>query len=142
MSSCSSPIFPPISKRGISTGRRFVSALIVPNLTHLETYAREHKLAFRDHAELIAKPEIEALFREHVERATAQLAPHEKIRQFILLPTEFTLHSGELSVTQKIKRRVVEERYRDLVEKMYSKDSALPPRRAAASSAPDGAPSN
>jgi long-chain acyl-CoA synthetase len=54
-----------------------------------------------------------------VEAATLWLAPHEKIRQFTLLAREFTIESGELTATQKIRRRVVEERYRDIIEEMY-----------------------
>ena len=48
------------------------------------------------------------------------LAPYEKIRRIVLLPREFSVDSGELSVTQKIRRKVVQERYRELIERIYS----------------------
>jgi long-chain acyl-CoA synthetase len=55
-----------------------------------------------------------------VDEATRWLPRHEKIRRFVLLPQEFTIASGELSVTLKIKRRVVQEKYREQIEEMFS----------------------
>jgi long-chain acyl-CoA synthetase len=103
----------------LGNARRFVSALIVPNFPRLETYARNQGIAFRDRPELVSHPAIRAFMEQQVEEATPWLARHEKIRQIALLPEDFTIESGELTPTQKIKRRVVEERYRDLIEAMY-----------------------
>lgn len=100
-------------------GRRFPSALIVPNFASLEICARQRGLHFATREELTAKPEIRAFMERQIQEATRWLAPHEKIRQFVLLPTEFSIESGELTPTQKVKRRVVEEHYHDLIEEMY-----------------------
>ena len=99
--------------------RHFISALIVPDFARLERYAREHALAFRNHEELIANPEIQKFMQEQVDQATAHLPQYERIHQVGLLANEFTIASAELSPTQKIKRRVVEERYRNVIEEMY-----------------------
>jgi len=103
----------------IGNARRFVSALIVPHYSRLEAHARSLGIAFETRQELLGHPRIHALMEEQIEAATRWLAPHEKVRQFTLLPREFTIDTGELTPTHKIKRRVVEERYRDTIEEMY-----------------------
>ncbi|MFB3920263.1 MAG: long-chain fatty acid--CoA ligase [Terriglobia bacterium] len=110
----------------VGDGRRFVSALIVPHFTRLEAYAREQNIEFRNREELTAQAAIRTYVGQLVDEATRWLAPHEKIRQFTLLGREFSLENGELTPTQKIRRRVVQERCRDVIEKMYSKCSSSP----------------
>jgi len=105
----------------LGEGRKFVGALIVPNVARLESYARRHGITFSGHEELVSKPEIYSFIEQQVEEATRWLPPHEKIRQFALLPREFTIVAGELSATLKIKRPVVEQRYRDLIEEIYQR---------------------
>jgi long-chain acyl-CoA synthetase len=108
----------------VGDGRRFVAALIVPRFERLEALGRERGNAFTTREELVANTAIQAFIVEQVEEATRWLAPHEKIRQVTLLPNEFTVGTGELTPTQKIRRRVVEERYRDLIEAMYLRAAA------------------
>jgi long-chain acyl-CoA synthetase len=103
----------------VGEGRKFVAALLVPNFAALEAFARAHRIEWASREDLILKPEIVALYEGEIERETRYLAPHEKIRQFTLLPKEFTLEAGEISPTQKIRRHIVEERCRDLIEEMY-----------------------
>jgi long-chain acyl-CoA synthetase len=103
----------------LGEGRKFVGALIVPNFTRLESYARSQGLTFSSRKELVLKPEIYSFIEQQVEEATRWLPPHEKIRQFALLPREFTIAAGEISATLKIKRPVVEEHYRDAIEEIY-----------------------
>lgn len=103
----------------LGEGRRFVAALIVPNFDRLEAYARSQGLAFSTGKDLCARPEIQAFFELQVDEATRRLPPHEKIRQFALLSRDFTIASGELSATLKVKRPVVETRYHELIEEIY-----------------------
>ncbi len=114
--------------------RKFVGALIVPNFARLEKYAREHDIAFTDREELVMLPEISTFMQEQMDEATRWLPPHERVRQIVLLPKEFTTDSGELSATLKVKRRVVEERYRELIEEMFSRHAPQPQRVTATSS--------
>jgi long-chain acyl-CoA synthetase len=105
----------------LGEARKFVGALVVPNLARLEDYARGQGLAFQDREELVVFPEILRFMQGQMDEATCGLAPHERIRQIVLLPREFTLASGELSVALKIKRHVVEQRYREQIEEMFSR---------------------
>jgi long-chain acyl-CoA synthetase len=108
----------------VGDAQRFVSALIVPNFARLEAYACEQHIAIRDREDLTANHAVRAFMLQRVDEATRWLAPHEKIRQIALLAKEFSLEAGELTPTQKIRRRVVQERYRDVIERMYSKSSS------------------
>lgn len=110
----------------VGDGRRSVSALIVPNFARLEAYAREQQIAFRDREDLAANHDIRTFVMQQVEEATRWLAPHEKIRHVALLAKEFSLEAGELTPTQKIRRRNVQERYHDVIDRMYSKPSSQP----------------
>lgn len=103
----------------LGDGRRFVSALIAPNFVRLEMLARSKGIVFRDRPDLVQNGEILAFMQEQVDQLMATLPPHEKIRQIALLPREFSAEEGELSATQKIKRRVVEEHFRALIEEIY-----------------------
>jgi long-chain acyl-CoA synthetase len=103
----------------IGDGRRFVSALIVPNFARLEVYAREHHIEFSTHEDLVNHHEVRAFVERHVETLMAPLPPHERVRQIALLPREFTIAAGEVSPSLKIRRRVVEERYQELIEEIY-----------------------
>jgi long-chain acyl-CoA synthetase len=115
----------------LGDARKFVGALIVPNFARLEEYARQRGIAFRDRKELVHNPEVHAYMQGLVDETTRWLPPHEKIRQIVLLPAEFTIDSGELSATLKVKRSVVEERYKDVIEEMFARH-ALESQTAAA----------
>jgi long-chain acyl-CoA synthetase len=99
--------------------RRFVGALLVPNFARLEAYAASQGIAFRDREELVANPRICAFLQNEVDQLLHWLPPHERIRQIAILPRELTMEAGEISLSLKIKRHVVEEHYRDLIEEIY-----------------------
>ncbi|HEV2424536.1 MAG TPA: long-chain fatty acid--CoA ligase [Terriglobia bacterium] len=105
----------------IGDKRKFVSALIVPNFQLLEAYAREHKIPCASREQMIKDPTLVAFMEHQVERLMAPLPPHERVRQIALLANEFTIASGELSPTQKVRRKIVEERYRDVIEEIYQR---------------------
>ena len=104
----------------LGDGRKYVGALIVPDFTRVQAYARSQNLSFQNRQELVAHSDIQALIRRQVDEATRWLPRHEKIRRFVLLPQEFTIASGELSATMKVKRAVVKEKYRAQIEEMFS----------------------
>jgi long-chain acyl-CoA synthetase len=109
----------------LGDGRKFVGALIVPHFTLLMAYARSQGISFQNRQELVAHPDIQALIRRQLDEATCWLPRHEKIRRFILLPQEFSIASGDLSVTLKVRRRVVEEKYRAQIEEMFNHRAPL-----------------
>lgn len=108
----------------VGDARRFASALIIPNYARLEAYSREQQIEFRDREDLTANHAVRAFMLHQVDETTRWLAPHERIRQIALLAKEFSLEAGELTPTQKIRRRVVQEHYRDVIERMYSRPSS------------------
>jgi long-subunit acyl-CoA synthetase (AMP-forming) len=71
---------------------------------------------------LAARADVVALFQEPVDAVNAPLAPFETIKRFALIPSEFTIAGGEVTPTMKVKRRVVEERWQALIEKLYEED--------------------
>jgi long-chain acyl-CoA synthetase len=107
----------------LGEGRPFVSALLVPNFPRLEKYARENGIEFRSREDLAARPEILDFMQKQVDELCHWLARYEKIRQVALLPDEFSVASGELSPTHKVKRAVVEHRYRELIEEIYHRSA-------------------
>lgn len=100
--------------------RKFVVALIVPNPATVSAKLAEEGLKFSTNAELAAHPRAYALIENEVSRLTTHLAQYENIKRFALLPDDFTFDSGSLTFTMKLKRRVVEKQFNDLIAKLYS----------------------
>jgi len=100
--------------------RKFISALIVPNPTTVSAKLVEEGLKFTSNDELAAHPRSYALIEKEIARLTAHLAQYESVKRFALLADDFTFDAGSLTFTMKLKRRVVEQQYRDLIDKLYS----------------------
>src|SRR5260221_296483 len=100
--------------------RRFVVALIVPNATTVSAKAQEQGLRFASHGEMASHPAVRALIEGEVKRLTAHLAQWETVKRFALLPEDFTFDNGSLTFTLKLKRRVVEQNYREIIDKLYA----------------------
>ncbi|MGH9430053.1 MAG: AMP-dependent synthetase/ligase [Terriglobia bacterium] len=103
----------------VGDSRRFVSALMVPNFARLEEYGRARGIAAKSRADLLQHPQILGFMQQQVDEVVKNLAPFERIRQIALIPREFTVEAGELSATQKVKRYVVEEHFRETIEEIY-----------------------
>lgn len=116
----------------LGDARHFVAALIVPDFARLETHARLRALTFASREELLACPEIQQFMQQQVDETCAPLARYERIHQMALLAREFSVEAGELSPSLKVRRFVVEDRYRDLIEEIYRRPA--PEHRTAASS--------
>jgi len=100
--------------------RKFVVALIVINCSTLGAKLAEEGLIFSSNGEMTAHPRTYALMEGEVARLTSHLAQYETIKRFALLPDDFTFDSGALTFTMKLKRRVVEKQYHELIDKLYS----------------------
>ena len=103
----------------IGDKRPFCVALLVPEFEGLRAWAKREGLAAGDDGALVREPKVRAHFASAVEHANAELARYEQIRAFEILPAEFTLESGELTPTQKVKRRVVFKKYAEAIEGLY-----------------------
>ena len=104
----------------IGDRRKFLSALLVPDFDALKGWAERNGLASASAQELIDNPEFRKLVGQEVETVNAGLAGFEKIVAWELLPNEFTLETGELTPTQKIKRRVINQKYGEVIDRLYA----------------------
>ncbi len=100
--------------------RKFVAALIVPNFPNLEAEARQARIEFSSPAQLAAHPWTHARIEREIERLTEDLAQYEKIKRFAVLDQDFTFGNGELTYTLKLKRRIIDERYRATIAQLYA----------------------
>jgi long-chain acyl-CoA synthetase len=100
--------------------RKFVVALIVINPVTVAAKLAEERLTFSSSPEMAAHPRTYALIENEVGRLTSHLAQYESIKRFALLADDFTFDSGALTFTMKLKRRVVEKQYHDLIDKLYA----------------------
>ena len=104
----------------IAEGRQFVSALIVPNFEFLKGELSKMNIPFTNWSEIVKNEEINKLYKAKIDEFQSSLASFEKVKKFTLMPAEFEIGSGEITPTLKIKRKVVSEKYKDLIEQMYS----------------------
>ena len=100
--------------------RKFIVALIVPNVTTVTAKAAEQGIKFASNFELAAHPWVHALIEAEVKRLTNHLAQYETIKRFSLLPEDFTFDNGSLTFTLKLKRRVVEQQYAAVIESLFA----------------------
>ena len=103
----------------VGNERKFPAALIVPNFEMLASYAQIKGLEIKTPAEYCTNPRILDLYERQIESLTAGLAQYEKVKKFALLDHELTVENGELTPTLKTKRRVVDEKYRDIIDGLY-----------------------
>ena len=100
--------------------RKFPAVVIVPNFVALEEWARERNIAFNNREELVARPEVRAVYDQIVTEVNTGLAQFEKLKKVLLIADEFTIANGFLTPTMKLRRRVIEDRYRSQIEQLYT----------------------
>lgn len=103
----------------IADERKFVSALIVPEYRLLEAYAQSRGKIYLSTEELCADADVNEMLKERIDTLQQQFAYYEQVKRFTILPAPFTMESGELTNTLKLRRRVVNERYKAIIDKMY-----------------------
>jgi len=99
-------------------------ALIVPNFEALRGFAATNRLGDTVE-EWLRHEHVRALFQQEVDRVNEHRERYEQIRAFELLPREMTLESGELTPTLKVKRRVIRERYGDILDRLYEESEQV-----------------
>lgn len=97
----------------------YLVALLTPNIDRLLEFAKTEKLAYLDINELVSSSRTEKIYAERVAEVNKHLPPYETIKNFVLLPQEFSIEGGELTPTLKMKRKVIYEKYRDKIEGLY-----------------------
>jgi long-chain acyl-CoA synthetase len=106
----------------VGGSRKFIAALIVPNFEKLEAYAAKKGFSFKDRRGLVARPEIYDFFMDEVDRMTPHLASYEKVKKIALLDQEFDIGRGEMTPTLKIRRNIVEDKYKDVINALYKEN--------------------
>ncbi|MBI5475803.1 MAG: long-chain fatty acid--CoA ligase [Ignavibacteriales bacterium] len=104
----------------IGDGRMYLTALVVPSFDMLRDYAKKHHLKLTSNEDLANHPDIYKMFEGEIAKFQKDLANYEKVRKFTILSEPLTIENDELTPTMKVKRRVVEAKFRDLIEKMYA----------------------
>jgi long-chain acyl-CoA synthetase len=111
----------------IGDRRKFAFVIISPNFALLEDWARENNVAYSSRGELVASVKVQALYEGIVEDTNKNLARFEKLKRVLLVAEEFTAENGALTPTMKLRRRVVEERYRKQIDELYARAEATTP---------------
>ncbi len=103
----------------IGDRRMYITALIVPDFEALKEYADAHRIPYKDPKELVKLKQIEEMLNKELAQFQKNLANFERVRKFTLLDKPFSVEDGELTPKLSVRRKVIEERYRDLIDEMY-----------------------
>jgi long-chain acyl-CoA synthetase len=106
----------------IGENQKFASALISPDFQFLHTWANNNNISIPDNKELISNPLVYACYQKEVSEINSSLGDHEKIKRFRLVSDEWAPQTGELSPTLKLKRKVLYEKYNELISEIFSVD--------------------
>jgi long-chain acyl-CoA synthetase len=104
----------------IGDRRMFLSALIVPDFDALKRYASSLGIGFHDESDLVRKEEIIRFMEKNIQEMQRDLSHYERVRKFTLLDKPLTIENGEITPSLKVRREIVEQRYADAIERMYS----------------------
>jgi long-chain acyl-CoA synthetase len=107
----------------IGDRRKFTALLVVPAFGQLEAWARQKGIVASDRAALIAHPEVQGMLEREILGGLDDLAGYERPKKLALLDEEFTVENGTLTPTQKVKRRVVQERFKHVIDAFYDEEN-------------------
>lgn len=105
----------------IGDERNYVTAIIVPAVPALEEYAKQHKISYESTDELVKNPKIYELIEERIAEQQKGMAHYELIKKFTLIKKGFTIETGELTNTLKLRRAIIMQKYKDVIDAMYEK---------------------
>jgi long-chain acyl-CoA synthetase len=100
--------------------RKYAAALIVPEFAALERRLKDLGRPPADRAELVTRPDVVALYQEIIDGLNRDLSQYERIKRIAILPREFSIESGELTPSLKVKRKVVEQKWHEAIEGLYA----------------------
>jgi long-chain acyl-CoA synthetase len=110
----------------IGDRRKFASVIIVPHFPMLEDWAQVNQVPFNSRKELVNHPRVRALYEGMVNQLNKDLAQFEKLKKILIVPDEFSIATGEITPTLKLKRRVVEAKYKKEIDALYEEGSPIP----------------
>jgi len=104
----------------VAEGKSFVTALIIPNFEALKEQLDKMSIPFTNWEDIVKSEKIKEFYREKIEEIQKNLAGFEKVKKFVLMPSEFEMTSGEITPTLKVKRNVIMQKYADVINGMYN----------------------
>jgi long-chain acyl-CoA synthetase len=106
----------------IGDRRKYCTVLIVPSFDQLEKWAQDNGIKYTDRKDIISKPEVVKLIKKAMDEVNKDLASYESIKDFRILPEEFTQENNMITPTLKVRRKIVNKFYADLIDSMYPKE--------------------
>lgn len=103
-------------------GEKFISALIIPNFDNLKEWSEKNNISFFSNEELIENQNVKQLYKEIVTDFNVNFGKVEQVKQFELLSDEWTVENGLLTATMKLRRKVLKEKYKNLIDSFYNKN--------------------
>jgi len=103
----------------VGENQHFAAALVVPDFGNLRTWCKEKNITYTTNVEMIERHEVLKLYKHEIDKKNKQLGKTEQIRKFILLPDEWTVMTGELTPTLKLRRSFVMEKYKETIEQLF-----------------------
>jgi long-chain acyl-CoA synthetase len=103
----------------VGDGRKYASALIVPSFLGLQDWANHKGIKYTSDEEMIKHPDVIEKFKREIDKANEGLAQYETVKKFALIPNMWTVESGELTPTLKVKRKIITANYKDVIESLY-----------------------
>ena len=103
----------------VGEGQKFPSALLIPEFSVLKDWCSRNGIEYSDDASMVKNEKVKAKFNEEVKELMKSIAQYEQVKKVTILPRGFTIDSGELTPTLKLKRKVIHNKYKDLIEGMY-----------------------
>jgi long-chain acyl-CoA synthetase len=109
----------------IGNGRKFISAVICPNFAALEHWAREQAIEFSSREDLVRNPKVIEAYQTIVDDVNQSLAHFETLKKVLIVSDDFTVDAGEVTPTLKLRRRVIEQKYKQQIDAMYSQSAPI-----------------
>jgi long-chain acyl-CoA synthetase len=103
----------------VGEGQKFPSALLIPEFSVLKEWCSRNGIDYSDDASMVKNEKVKAKFDEEVKELMKTIAQYEQVKKVTILPKGFTIDSGELTPTLKLKRKIIHNKYKDLIEGMY-----------------------
>ena len=104
----------------VGAERKFVGALIVPSFSNLKVWMQQQGLTFTSNEEVISNPKVLEMYKQVVEAINQNFNHVEQIKKFELLPREWSIETGEMTPKMSLKRKIIMEKYRDAIERIYA----------------------
>jgi long-chain acyl-CoA synthetase len=110
----------------VGSDRKFPAALIIPAFDELQKWASKNGVTAKSHAELVKDEKVVKLYHDLVKKYNQGFAQWEQVKKEVLLPEQWTVETGEMTPTMKVKRKVITEKNKDLIEELYNRAEREP----------------